>query len=142
MDVTGENWSRALAVPRFESRLLSSASIPTSRGIYIWFHEGKPVYIGEAKGKRGLRQRLGAHRATTTDLSRSTLRASVAVAQLGVTRQVARQRPSAMTVSQVSVVNDWLGGCEIGWIECASASEAHALETALRAEWLPPLNRL
>jgi hypothetical protein len=142
MTEVGPNWQRALAAPRIRSSLLESKSIPTSSGVYIWLRDGEPIYIGEAKGKRGLRQRLGNHRSKRADFSSSTLRASVAVAQLGMTRHHARQRPSLITGADAEVVTRWLSECEVAWIECASAGEAHALEAALRTEWLPPLNRM
>ncbi|TFB71884.1 GIY-YIG nuclease family protein [Cryobacterium glaciale] len=110
--------------------------------MYIWFRDGEPVYVGEAKGVQGLRGRLRAHLAIGTDLSRSTLRASVAVAQLGVTRAYARQRPSVMTDAEITLVNEWLTACELGWRECATGPAAHDLEVKLRSEWTPPLNIL
>ncbi|TFD86119.1 GIY-YIG nuclease family protein [Cryobacterium serini] len=106
--------------------------------MYIWFRDGEPVYVGEAKGVKGLRGRLRAHLAVSTDLSRSTLRASVAVAQLGVTRAYARRRPSIMTDAEIKHVNEWLTGCELGWQGCATAIAAHELEVRLRSEWTPP----
>jgi hypothetical protein len=55
-----------------------------------------------------LRNRFSAtHLATTTNLSRSTLRASVAAYQLGVTRATARSRSPILTADQVGVVNGW-----------------------------------
>jgi len=80
--------------------------------------------------------------ATGIDLSRSTLRASVAVAELGVTRAHARRRPSVMTIAEIARVNEWLAGCELGWHECSSPVTAHELEVSLRSEWTPPLNIL
>lgn len=127
-------------IPRRNSRAWSRQEIPATPGVYFWFRDGSVVYVGEAKGKAGLRGRLGAHLATRNDLSRSTLRASVAVAQLGVDRATARSRPSVMTAEQIETVNAWLSGCELGWVECSSGAEAHELETELRAAWLPPLN--
>jgi hypothetical protein len=139
---SGVQWAKALAVTRHDVSRLRSEDIPRSPGVYIWFREGEPVYVGEARGLKGLRGRLAAHRASSRDLSRSTLRASVAVAELGVSRARARSRPSVMSVDEVAVVNGWLAGCELGWIECPSQESAHDLETALRQEWLPPLNRI
>jgi hypothetical protein len=36
----------------------------------------------------------------------------------------------------------WLAGCAFAWIECATAADALALETALRKEFRPPFNQL
>lgn len=66
----------------------------------------------------------------------------MAVAQLGVDRTTARRRPTVMTAEDTAIVNAWLRECELGWIECQTAVETHALESALRSEWLPPLNRI
>lgn len=30
-------------------------------------------------------------------------------------------------------------GCELGWIECGSGTDAHTLEKKLLAAWFPPL---
>jgi hypothetical protein len=134
------HWSQVLKVVRHEPRSIPSGTIPTNAGVYVWFRDGAPVSVGEARGAQGLRGRLRAHLATGTDLSRSTLRASVAVAELGVTRAYVRQRPSVMTPTQILRINDWLGDCELGWLECRTSAEAHALEVGLRSEWLPPPN--
>jgi hypothetical protein len=140
VNTRGPEWGRTIGVIRRNPRSLKRTDIPKVQGVYIWFRDGEPVYVGEALGKNGLYDRLGAHLATNNDLSHSTLRASVAVAQLGVERSMARRRPSVMNNEQVSVVNEWLGGCELGWVECDDARQAHALEVALRGEWLPSLN--
>lgn len=137
---TGQ-WELAQVIPRRSARDLRLLDIPAAPGVYIWFRDNEPVYVGEARGQQGLRGRLRAHRSTSPDLSRSTFRASVAVANLSIDRRTARLRPTVMTREQVSVVNTWIDACELAWIVCESADEAHALEKALRAEWLPPLNR-
>jgi hypothetical protein len=142
MSTNGPHWSQAMNVVRHQPRSIPRGGIPTSPGVYIWFRDGDPVYVGEAKSAHGLRGRLRAHLSTGPDLSRSTLRASVAAAQLGVTRSYARQRPSVMTTLEIVCTNDWLTGCEIGWIECSSPAAAQELEVNLRREWTPPLNIL
>lgn len=136
----GKCWKVALSIAKPRPLPLPGGGVPTDPGVYIWFRGGRPVYVGEAIGAKGLRGRLRAHFAKGPDLSRSTLRASVAVAQLGVDRSVARQRPTVMKVEQVAVINQWLASCELGWIKCDSIKEAHDWELNLRDEWLPPLN--
>lgn len=121
---------------------LRLSDVPTAPGVYVWFSEREPVYVGEAKGSQGLRGRLGAHLRTGVDLSRSTLRASVAVDLLGVPRSTARRRPSVLTPEEVAVVSQWLRACDISWVVCEDAEAAHALESTLRMEWLPRLNRI
>lgn len=134
-DLSG--WAAILNLPRVPAASLRGRDIPSGPGVYSWYHDGHCVYVGMATS---LRQRLGAHRRQSVDLSRSTLRASVAVRELGVTRAQARSRPSVMTNEQIEVVNAWLRGCEIAWVECATAREADELERRLRKEWMPPIN--
>lgn len=136
----GPLWSRALAAPRRRASDLGRGDVPTHPGVYIWFRDGEPVYAGRAKGNGGLRSRLAKHLASGLDLSHSTLRASVAVRELGVTRAHARSRPTVMTSDQIGVVNAWLAECEIAWLVCSSVEETIALEDALIAEWRPPIN--
>ncbi|WP_411910658.1 GIY-YIG nuclease family protein [Actinotalea sp. M2MS4P-6] len=135
-------WDEVRAITRRPVEGLSARDIPNAPGVYVWFREGEPVYVGEARGAGGLRGRLRAHLATGVDLSRSTLRASVAVKELGISRAHARSRPSHVTPDQVEAVNRWLRSCDLGWVTCDTADGAHELEARLRAEWLPPLNRL
>lgn len=132
-------WTDVEDLVRRAVETTSVSSIPRAPGVYFWFRNDECVYVGMASS---LRQRLGTHLRSTVDLSRSTLRASVAVQELGITRHTARQRPSVMTAEEVEVVNRWLRGCELTWIECDSRNAADELERALRAEHLPRLNRL
>jgi hypothetical protein len=136
----GNKWEDALSRVKPRELPVPSREVPVAPGVYIWFREGQPIYVGKALGADGLRGRLKAHFALGTDFSRSTFRASIAAAQLGLPRSVVRQRPSVITPDQTAVANQWLAQCEVGWIVCASTREAENLENALRAEWLPPLN--
>ncbi|GEL48474.1 hypothetical protein CHO01_35900 [Cellulomonas hominis] len=113
--------------------------MPAAPGVYAWFRDGACIYVGKASN---LRTRLRAHRASTRDLSPSTLRATVAERELGVSRRFARQRPTLITAEQVDVVNRWLASCDVAWLTCPSAEVAEALERRLRASGLPPLNRV
>lgn len=107
-------------------------------GVYAWFRDGLCVYVGMAGN---LRSRLSAHLGTSRDMSRSTLRASVAVDQLKVDRHTARARPPLLSTEQAEIVNEWLRGCDVAWLTTASRAEADLLERQLRIEWLPRLNR-
>ena len=133
-------WQEVLLKVDARKLPIPAREVPAEPGVYVWFREGQPVYVGKALGTNGLQGRLRSHFDQGTDFSRSTFRASIAAAQLGIPRSVVRQRPSVMTPEQTAVVNEWLAGCEVGWIVCASAMEAKNLENALRGEWLPPLN--
>lgn len=131
------SWDLLMGAPRHQATELRRANIPPTAGVYAWFRGGECVYIGKATD---LRSRLSSHRSTSLDMSRSTLRASVAVQELGVTRRFARQRPSAMTPAQVDVVNEWLANCDVAWFQCADGREARTLERRLLADRLPRLN--
>jgi len=128
-----------LSAPRTCSGQLLRGHIPQVAGVYAWFRDGDCVYVGKAKN---LRQRLSAHRSTSADLSRSTLRASVAVRELGIGRKTARSRPSTLHAEQVSQVNEWLAACEVAWVACPDPGVADEMERRLRGHWMPPLNRM
>lgn len=134
------HWALALSMVNPQPLPIPRGNVPSDPGVYIWFRQGDPIYVGEALGAEGLRGRLRAHFSKGLDLSRSTLRASIAVKALGIERTVARKRPTVMKIDQVEVVNQWLAACELGWISCSSPKEAHDWEIKLRSEWLPPLN--
>lgn len=133
---TGD-WESVRSQRRNLAGSLNRAQIPTGPGVYAWFRDGECVYLGKASS---LRPRLATHLATSLDLSRSTLRSWVAVRELGLERAYTRQRPSAMTPEQVGVVTAWIHHCELTWVETESASSAAALESALLAQWRPPIN--
>lgn len=125
--------------PRRPASDLRPADIPREPGVYAWFRDGQCMYVGKASS---LRQRLSTHLRTSPDLSRSTLRATVAERELGVSRATARERPSVITRDQVDVVNRWLAECHIAWITCPSTLAADELERLLRRERMPVLNRI
>lgn len=135
---TDDSWTRLLEAPRSHAGDLTRPAIPQVPGVYAWFRDDECVYVGLAG--TSLRSRLSAHLATTTDLSRSTLRATVAVNQLGVTRTTARSRPPILTTDQVGVVNEWLRACDVAWLTCPTRLAAVSLEKTLRETRLPRLN--
>lgn len=130
-------WRRMLAVLRRKVASLRSGDIPSSPGVYAWFHDGRCVYLGKAFN---LRTRLGTHLRTSLDLSRSTLRSWVAVRELGLAREFTRRRPSVMSVDEVAVVNAWIAECDLAWLSTATKAEAASLEKSLLADWRPPIN--
>jgi hypothetical protein len=128
--------------PRRLAGRLSGKDVPLSPGVYAWYRDGEPVYSGRALGKGGLRGRVwGNHLKPGADLSRSSFRRNVCE-YLGVApTSKTRVRPTLMTEDDVEPINQWIRDCEVAWIECGSEAEAKALETALHAEWMPPLSR-
>lgn len=119
---------------------MAATDIPLEPGVLVFFDEEVPVFVGEAVGKRGLRGRMSAHRANGTNLSSSTLRASVAVEVLGVSRWTARQRPSVLLQSMVDDVNEVMADFEVGWLVCATPEEAHDLKRRLWSHYKPTYN--
>ncbi|MEU4455264.1 GIY-YIG nuclease family protein [Nocardioides sp. NPDC023903] len=134
---TDPEWAALLSATRFATGTLSRGEIPRSPGVYAWFHDGECVYVGKASN---LRRRIGTHLSTSLDLSRCTLRASVAVKTLGVTRKHARSRPTVMTVEEIAVVTAWFATAEVNWLECETRDEAHALKGRLLESWTPEMN--
>jgi hypothetical protein len=47
-------------------------------------------------------------------------------------------RPSEADAAQVVA---WIDACEIAWIACSSAQEAHDLECDMKSEWMPELTK-
>lgn len=137
----GPRWEFLNSRPRRRASLLQRKDVPASPGVYAFYKDGTAVYVGRALAQRGLRGRLlGDHLSTSPDLSRSTLRRSVAAEQGVATRAEAAARPTLLTQEQAALVDDWLSACEVTWVECATAGEAAELEEALRVEWMPRLN--
>jgi hypothetical protein len=134
---TDPEWAALLSATRFATDTLSRGEIPRSPGVYAWFHDGECVYVGKASN---LRTRIGTHLSTSLDLSRCTLRASVAVKTLGVTRKHARSRPTVMTVEEIAVVTAWFATAEVNWLECETRDEAYALKGRLLESWTPEMN--
>lgn len=130
-------WQAVLERPRRLARHVDRRDIPAGPGVYAWFRDGDCVYLGKASS---LRSRLNTHLGTSLDLSRSTLRSWIAVRELGLDRAHTRHRPTRMTSDQVAVVNDWIGACDLAWVETATKEEAAALESRLLGAWRPPIN--
>lgn len=121
---------------------LDPATVPPAPGVYAFYRSGEPVYVGRAIASGGLRRRLkNQHLKTDNDLSWSAFRRNVAE-HLGIAPStVTKQRPPQLTDDQVAPINDWVAGCQVRWIACASEKEASDLEVALKNEWKPPLTK-
>ncbi|CAN5613952.1 hypothetical protein BH24ACT14_BH24ACT14_03480 [soil metagenome] len=115
---------------------------PDDPGVYAFYRDGTPVYVGVATRAGGLQRRLQReHLNTGHDLSRSAFRRNVAE-HLGVaTVAQAKQRPSVMTDEQVDAVNAWVAGCQVAWMETSSGKQAGQLEKELKSERRPPLTK-
>jgi hypothetical protein len=53
-----------------------------------------------------------------------------------------KARRHRTTSDDAQRVSAWLDQCEFAWIECETPAEALTIESALRAAFKPPLNRL
>jgi hypothetical protein len=137
----GPAWKQILELPRMHASDVAIRSIPVGPGVYAWFRSSEPIYAGKASGRGGLRERLGKHLGVGMDLSRSSLRRNVAEHLLSIPTSGSRQRPSAMTLEQVSMVNAWIQGLELSWLEFPTQAEAVAFERELLHEWMPPLSK-
>lgn len=89
--------------------------IPATPGVYTWWRGGEPVYVG---GAANLRRRLGERLKTGLDLSGSTLRGSIALAELGIPRRVSSARPTQVSQAEADTINAWLRACELAWVRC------------------------
>jgi len=140
--MSGPLWSQMNARPRKRARDISGSDVPTAPGVYAWYRAGVPVYVGRAIGQEGLRGRVWKdHLQTGDDLSRSSFRRNVCE-HLGVApTSRTRLRPTVMTAADVVPVNEWISGCEVAWITCASDDEARALEDDIKMECRPLLTK-
>ena len=138
----GATWERVMGLKRRRLGKVASTDIPLGPGVLVLFDGDVPVFVGEGVGKRGLRGRIQQHRATGPDLSSSTLRASVAVDVLGVSRWTARQRPSVLPTDMIAEVNETVSELQVAWIECVAVDEARVLKRQLWSEYKPEYNIL
>ena len=138
--ITGSTWEPVIALQRRRVGGIDGSTVPLGPGVLVFFDADVPVFVGEGIGKRGLRGRLQQHRAAANNLSSSTLRASVAVEVLGISRWTARKRPSVLLDSMIEEVNSVVAEFEVAWIECSGVDEARALKRGLLAEFRPEFN--
>src|SRR5437879_2973325 len=116
----GPLWASMNARPRASASTLQRAAIPNKPGVYAWYRDGEPVYVGRAIGQDGLRRRLWTdHLGTTADISRSSFRRAVSVV-VGVAPNRKKVRPSPYTAEGVQPIREWIVGCEVAWLACAS----------------------
>jgi len=130
-------WTDLDATVRHGPSTLEAVVIPAVPGVYAWYRAGERVYVGKADS---LRARVwGNHLGRGRGLSSSAFRRNVA-AHLGFGSAAAiKARDVVLSAPQLDAVRAWILGCEVGWLTCATADEAIALETALKQEFKPPL---
>ena len=124
--------------PRIAMAVLKAADIPhDSPGVYALYRNGQPVYVGVAE-RQSLRKRLwGSHRGRGVSMTGSALRRNVA-ADLGIASATAIKKSEYKpTPEDARRVVEWIDGCEVTWIACASPNEAADLERDMKREFRP-----
>jgi hypothetical protein len=138
---TAGEWDALLAIASIPVSELGRAELPTLPGVYLWMRDGGPVYVGMATSLRA--RAWGKHLGAGVSLSGSSLRRNVCELLFNIPPTVTgRPNRQKVTPEQARAVRDWLLTCELSWQACASVQDADQLERRLRAEYLPPLNRV
>ena len=96
---------------------------PPTPGVYAFFRDGVPVFIGAASNLRGA---LQAHLNLNGDVSAPTFRTNVARA-LGAG-------------ADVGAADRYVGGCEVSWLRGSTADEMRLLAFAMLLSYRPALN--
>lgn len=137
--VAGE-WASMLREPSRPVRTLERAQVPDLPGVYLWRRSGEVVYVGTASS---LRARLwGKHLGAGTSLAGSSLRRNVCDLLFAIPPSVTgNPRREKVAKPQAEAIREWLLSCDLAWQVCATAAEAGALESRLRAAHKPLLNR-
>lgn len=120
-------------------RDLRADDIPMSAGVYALYRDGARSYVGKAGC---LRDRVWKnHSGRGAVMTSSALRRNIAQ-HLGIaTAADIKARRYQPTPAEVVRVREWLEGCDIAWCECEDERLAVALETAIKAEYRPPLTK-
>jgi Holliday junction resolvase RusA-like endonuclease len=137
--LAGPLWKAMNARPRLNPAELKESEIPSGPGVYSWYRNSTPVYVGKAGSLSG--RLWGNHLRRGKSMSNSAFRRNVAE-ELGIAAANAiKEREYVPSMEDVSRVNEWIEGCEIAWIECESHDAAVQLEKDMKQEWLPPLTK-
>jgi hypothetical protein len=138
--LTGE-WAALLSAPTIPVRELARAQVPDEPGVYLWRHDGQPVYVGMATSLRG--RAWSKHLGAGVSLSGFSLRRNVCELLFGIPPNITgRPTKQKVTIEQATEIRAWLLDCELSWLPCATVPEADQLERRLRGAFLPPLNRV
>jgi len=122
-------------------RNLVRAQLPDQPGVYLWRHDGRPVYVGMATSLRA--RAWSKHLGGGVSLSGSSLRRNVCELLFGIPPNITgRPLKKKVTTEQAAAIRDWLLTCELSWQGCTTSLEADQLERRLRDEFLPQLNRV
>jgi hypothetical protein len=136
----GPLWQAMNKRPRIDASSLTSAHVPTDSGVYAWYRDGEPQYVGKASN---LNQRVWSnHMGRGVVMTGSAFRRNVAQ-HLGIASAAdIKARRYMPTGANTDDVVRWIRGCEVAWIVCATNAAAVDLETRMKREWMPPLTKL
>lgn len=132
-------WASLRELERTPAGELDVDRLSGAPGIYAWWRDGEPLYLGEGVN---LRKRLKKHlRRTPGSVRTSTFKRSVA-AELGIaTRaELGKGGTRVLDETELDQVLGYLYGCEVSWALAATKADARRIERALLAEYRPPLN--
>jgi hypothetical protein len=135
----GTLWSQMGRSRRRSMSSLRKEDIPLDPGVYALYRAGKPMYVGKAKSLQGRVWKN--HSGRGRDMGTSAMRRNVAE-HLGIaTANAIKEGLYRVSAEEAGRVRAWLDRCEIGWRKCPTEADAVALETAMKAEYLPPLTK-
>lgn len=134
----GPLWTRMNSRPREPPRDLRP-KLPRVPGVYAWYHEGRPVYVGKADN---LKVRVGRHLSRGASLTSSAFRRNVA-AHLGIASARAIYLGDYVpTAEDLARVRTFIEGCRVAWLPTTTKAGARSLESELKTEWMPPLTKM
>ena len=135
----GRHWNVLDAQPRHTARELKAGSIPFSPGVYAWYQGDEAIYVGKANElrRRIWRDHLGRSRGMTGSAFRRNVADHLGIASASDIKAGVYK----LSDEELSRVREFIEASDAAWLETPTSEEAIALETALKAEWLPPLTR-
>ncbi len=140
LGVGGLLWDNMSRENRRSASDLRQAEIPKEPGVYAWFREGLPIYVGKASS---LRRRVGGnHLGKGVCLTGSAFRRNVAE-HLGIaTSADIKAKRREISRKEADAIGIWISNCQVTWIVCDSEFDACSLEDRMKQEYQPPLTKL
>jgi hypothetical protein len=134
------DWALVNEAPRYRAGDLLAEGIPAKPGVYAWYRRGRPVYVGKADV---LRNRIWRnHLGQSLSVGGSAFRRNVAEYLGFASSADIKAGRVALTPDQLAAVRAWIVGCRLTWVVCSSTTAAVRTESALKAEWMPPLTKI
>src|SRR5215208_4441451 len=132
-------WSQLDAVPRHLAQRLTKQDVPALPGVYAWYRDGTPIYVGKADSlvRRVWAQHLGGSKSVRSSAFRRNVAEHLGIASANAI-YTGRYR---LSEEELATVRAWVRGCELAWMTCDTEAAAAAAEVNLKAERLPQLTR-